>query len=390
MIYLDHAATTPTRRDVLEAMWPYLTGEFGNPSSHHEIGQRAQAALADARAAAASALSARPGEIVFTSGGSEADNLAIKGIALGNPRGRHIVTTAIEHEAILESIDYLVRMHGFEVTFVALDREGIVTDTALKSALRPDTTLVSIHHANNEIGTVQNVTSLAAIAHAVDAPFHTDAVQSAGWLEVGLASLGVDAVSVAGHKLGAPKGIGILAVRGALPLEPLIHGGGQERGRRSGTENVAGAVGIAVALRHRHGPTVRDALIDGILGAVPTAFLTGSRDSRMPNHASFCFPGTAGEAVLLELERDGIICSSGSACAAGSDEPSHVLTGLGIPPDIAHTAVRFTLDESITLHDIAFTVARTVETVLTLASLRPRNDPVRNGLREVDLSAGGF
>ena len=371
MIYLDHAATTPVRREVLEAMWPYLTGEFGNPSSHHEVGERAALALAQARADAASALSARPSEIVFTSGGSEADNLAIKGIALGTPRGRHIVTTAIEHEAVLESVDYLVRLHGFEVTFVALDPDGIVTDAALTSALRPDTTLVSIHHANNEIGTVQDVASLAAIAHAVGAPFHTDAVQSAGWLEVGLGSLGVDALTVAGHKLGAPKGTGILAVRGSLPLEPLIHGGGQERGRRSGTENVAGAVGIALALGYRHGPTVRDALIDGILGAVPTAFLTGSRDSRMPNHASFCFPGTSGEAVLLELERHGIVCSSGSACAAGSDEPSHVLTALGIAPESAQTAVRFTLDETVTLEDAAFVVARTAGAVRALALLSP-------------------
>jgi cysteine desulfurase len=368
-LYLDHAATTPVRREVLEAMWPHLTGEFGNPSSAHALGERAAAALADARAAAASALSARPSEIVFTSGGSEADNLAIKGIALGNPRGRHVVTTAIEHEAILESIDYLVRLHGFEVTFVALDSDGLVTDAALEAALRPDTTLVSIHHANNEIGTIQDVASLAAIAHAVGAPFHTDAVQSAGWLDVGLATLGVDALTVAGHKLGAPKGTGILAVRGALPIEPLVHGGGQERGRRSGTENVAGAVGIAVALEFRHGATARDALIDGILAAIPNAFLTGSRRSRLPNHASFCFPGTSGEAVLLELERHGIVCSSGSACAAGKDEPSHVLVALGIAPEVAQTAVRFTLDESVTLEDVASVVARTVDAVRSLAAL---------------------
>jgi cysteine desulfurase len=369
LIYLDNAATTPVRREVLEAMWPYLTGDFGNPSSHHAVGERAAAALADARAAAASALSARPSEIVFTSGGSEADNLAIKGIALGNPRGRHIVTTAIEHEAILESVDYLRRLHGFEVTFVALDADGIVTDAALASVLRPDTTLVSIHHANNEIGTVQDVAALAAVAHDIGAPFHTDAVQSAGWLDVGLGTLGVDALTVAGHKLGAPKGTGILAVRGNIPLEPLIHGGGQERGRRSGTENVAGAVGMAAALGMRHGVTVRDALIDGVLAAVPSSFVTGSRTSRLSNHASFCFPGTSGEAVLLELERHGIVCSSGSACAAGSDEPSHVLVALGIAPDVAQTAVRFTLDESVTLEDVASVVQRTAEAVRTLAAL---------------------
>jgi cysteine desulfurase len=370
LIYLDNAATTPVRREVLEAMWPHLSGDFGNPSSHHAIGEAAAIALADARSATASALSARPSEIVFTSGGTEANNLAIKGIALGNPRGRHIVTTGIEHEAILDSIDYLVRVHGFEVTFAELDTDGLVTDTALTSALRPDTTLVSIHHANNEIGTVQNVSSLAALARTVGAPFHTDAVQSAGWMNVGLTALGVDALSIAGHKLGAPKGTGILAVRGSLPIEPLLHGGGQERGRRSGTENVAGAVAIATALGFRHGPTVRDALIKGVLAAVPTAFLTGSRSSRLPNHASFCFPGTSGEAVLVELERHGIICSSGSACAAGNDEPSHVLLALGIAPEIAQTAVRFTTDDTITLDEAAFVVARTADAVRTLTALR--------------------
>lgn len=370
MIYLDNAATTPVRREVLEAMWPYLTGEFGNPSSHHAIGEAAATALANARVVVASALSARPSEIVFTSGGSEADNLAIKGIALGNSRGRHIVTTAIEHEAVLESVDYLVRLHGFEVDFVPLDAHGVVTDVALESVMRPDTTLVSIHHANNEVGTVQDVASLATVAHSFGAPFHTDAVQSAGWLEVGLTTLGVDALTVAGHKLGAPKGTGILAVRGSLPIEPLVHGGGQERGRRSGTENVAGAVGIAVALGLRHGETLRDALIDGILADVPNAILTGSRQSRLPNHASFCFPGTSGEAVLLELERHGIVCSSGSACAAGSDEPSHVLVALGISPETAQTAIRFTLDESVTSEEVAFVVERTADAVRTLAALR--------------------
>lgn len=370
MIYLDNAATTPVRREVLEAMWPHLTGDFGNPSSHHAIGEAAADALAGARAAAASALSARSSEIVFTSGGTEANNLAVKGIALGNPRGRHIVTTAIEHEAILDSVDYLVRMHGFEVDFAELDTDGVVIGTALTAALRPDTTLVTIHHANNEIGTVQDVASLASLAHTVGAPFHTDAVQSAGWMNVGLATLGVDALTIAGHKVRAPKGTGILAVRGSLPIEPLLHGGGQERGRRSGTENVAGAVAIATALGFPHGPTVRDALIEGVLAAVPTAFLTGSRTSRLPNHASFCFPGMSGEAVLIDLERHGIICSSGSACAAGNDEPSHVLLAIGIAPEIAQTAVRFTPDDTITLDDAAFVVARVAEAVRTLAALR--------------------
>lgn len=385
MIYADAAATTPVRRDVLEAMWPYLTQEFGNPSSTHELGHRAASALSTARAQVASAFGARPGEVVFTSGGTESDNLAVKGLALASPRGRHLVTTAIEHEAVLESVAYLERVHGFEVTFADVDPAGAVTPEALRAALRPDTTLVSVHHANNEIGTVQDVAALAAVAHEVGALFHTDAVQSAGWLDVSLPGLGVDALSISGHKLGTPKGIGALVVRAGLPLEPLIHGGGQERGRRSGTENVAFAVGLGVAaasLAERRQAAAelagsRDALITGVLDAVPGALLTGpdpraeapSSDApitRHPGHASFCFPGTSGEAVLLELERQGIVTSSGSACAAGRDEPSHVLLALGLSPEVAQTSVRFTLESPF---DPAPLVAAVVEATRTVSRL---------------------
>lgn len=371
MQYLDSAATTPVRREVLEAMWPFLTADFGNPSSSHDLGERASRALDGARARIAVALGCRPGEVVLTSGGTEADNLAIKGIALGVPRGRHLVTTAIEHEAVLESVDYLRRLHDFEVSFLELEPDGRVDGEALAAVLRPDTTLVSIHHANNEIGTVQDVAALAALAHEVGAAFHTDAVQSAPWFPVGLSTLGVDAVSISGHKLGAPKGVGALAVAGRLPLEPLIHGGGQERGRRSGTENVAFAVGLATALDLADGHRAtadlvaasRDSLIAGVLEALPGAIVTGSLTHRLPGHASFCFPGTSGEAVLLELERDGFLSSSGSACAAGSDEPSHVLVALGIDPAVAQTSVRFTFDEPVDGAGIAAAVERAVTTV---------------------------
>jgi len=375
MQYLDAAATTPVRREVLEAMWPYLTGEFGNPSSRHELGDRAARALDAARATIAEGLGCRPGEVVLTSGGTEADNLAVKGIALAQPRGRHLVTTGIEHEAVLESADYLRRHHGFELSFAPLAADGRVTPESLASVLRPDTTLVSIHHANNEIGTVQPVRELAEAAHAVGAAFHADAVQSAPWLPVGLAELGADAVSVSGHKLGAPKGVGALAVSGRLALEPVLHGGGQERGRRSGTENVAFAVGLAAALalvgetrgRAAEVAASRDALIDGVLAGVPGALLTGARTERLPGHASFCFPGTSGEAVLLELERDGFLSSSGSACAAGSDEPSHVLLALGIPPEVAQTSVRFTFETAVDGAAIADAVVRAVAAVGGLA-----------------------
>lgn len=380
-LYLDTAATTPVRREVLEAMWPFLAGgvegEFGNPSSHHELGERAAHAVQAARAVIAEQLGCRPSEVVFTSGGTEGDNLAIKGIALGDPRGRHLVTTPIEHEAVRESADYLRRLHGFEITELPVDAQGVIAPESLAAAVRPDTTLVSIQYANNEIGTIQPIRELAAVARDAGVPFHTDAVQAAGELEVGLSALGADAVTVAGHKLGAPKGVGALAVRAGVPLEPLMHGGGQERGRRSGTENVAGIVGLATALalsaverrQLEHVRVARDQIIDGVLARVPGALLTGPRHERLAGHASFCFPGTSGEAVLLELERRGVVCSSGSACAAGSDEPSYVLLALGMSPEIAQTAVRFTLPHDITPLQAGEIVDRVVAAVAAVGSL---------------------
>lgn len=349
MLYLDHAATSPVRPEVLEAMRPYLTGVFGNPSSHHTIGEAAASALEDARARVARVLGMRAGDVIFTAGGTEANNLAVKGIVLAALlRGkRHLVTSPIEHESILESAAFLERFHGVEVSYVEVDGFGRITPDALAEQLRDDTALVSLGHANNEIGTVQDAAALAAVTGKV--PLHLDAVQSAGWLP--LTRLGADAISIAGHKLGAPKGTGALAVRGRVPLEPLLHGGGQERGRRSGTENVAGAVGLAAALELAEAERERLAaqvgtltarFIAGVLDAVPQARLTGDREHRLPGTASFTFAGTSGETVLLELERRGVVSSSGSACAAGSDEPSHVLLACGIAPDVAQTSVRFT------------------------------------------------
>ena len=378
MFYLDRAATTPVRREVLEAMWPYLTAVFGNPSSTHGVGDEAARGLTAARAAVAGVLGCRPAEVVFTTGGTEGANTAIKGIALAAPRGRHVVTSAIEHEAVLESCAYLARFHDFDVTVLPVGPDGRVDPAVLRAALRPDTTLVSIAHADNEIGTVQDVPALAAVAHEVGARFHTDAVQSAPWLPIGLGSLGVDALSLSGHKLGAPKGTGVLAVRSGVPLEPLLHGGGQERGRRSGTEDVAGAVAVATALglaaetvRSGEGTatTVRDAVLDGVLAAVPGAFVTGSREHRLPGHASFCFPGVNGETVLLELEQRDVVSSSGSACAAGSTEASHVLTALGIPEDVARTALRLTFDAALTADDVPVVVGAVADAVATVRAL---------------------
>ncbi|WP_382308697.1 cysteine desulfurase family protein [Herbiconiux sp. UC225_62] len=379
MIYLDAAATTPVKREVLEAMWPYLTGDFGNPSSHHGVGESASRALAAARRTLAEWLGCRPAEVVFTSGGTEADNLAVKGIALGNPRGRHVVLSAIEHPAVVESVDFLRRVHGFEVSVVPVDPDGLVDPDAFAAALRPDTTLATAMYANNEIGTVQPVARLAEFAHASGVPFHTDAVQAAGWLDTRLDALGVDALSLSGHKLGAPKGIGVLAVRQRLPLEPVVHGGGQERGHRSGTENVAFAVGLAAAARLASPAEVasaaarttalRDEFIAGVLATVPGAQLTGHPSSRLPSVASFCFPGTSGEAVLLQLEERGVIVSSGSACAAGSDDPSPVLLALGLSPQVAQTAVRFTLTPDTTADELHAAADALRASVAEVASL---------------------
>jgi cysteine desulfurase len=365
VIYLDAAATTPVRREVLEAMWPYLSNNFGNPSSHHSLGEQAAKALADARASVATSLNCRASEIIFTSGGTEADNLALKGIALATPRGRHIVTTPIEHEAVLESCEALHRIHNFEITLLNVDPQGLIDLDQLASVLREDTTLCSIMLANNEVGTIQPIAEIAKLTRAHTIPLHTDAVQAAGQLPLDVQSLNVDAMSLSGHKIGAPKGTGILFLRGRVPLEPVLHGGGQERNRRSGTENVAGAVAFATALqlatseqkdRTARLTALRDDLIHGILSAVPAARLTGHPTQRLPGNASFCFPGTSGESILLELEQRGILCSSGSACAAGSDAPSHVLVAMGIAPQVAQTAVRFTLSDSVTPEEIATTV----------------------------------
>ncbi|TFB64615.1 cysteine desulfurase [Cryobacterium sp. Hz7] len=378
MIYLDNAATTPVRREVLEVLWQQLAGRFGNPSSHHRVGEAAAAALAEARAMVAGVLGCRSADVVFTTGGTESDNLAIKGIALGAPRGRHLITTPIEHEAVLESCDYLRRLHGFDVTLLDPDASGRVDPEQLRAVIRPDTTLVSVQYANNEVGTVQRLAELSAIAQGARVPLHTDAVQAAGWLSVDVGALGVDALSLSGHKLGAPPGIGVLFLRRRIAVEPVLHGGGQERGRRSGTENVPGALALATALRLAEAEraeaapritALRDAFITTVLSGTPSARLTGHPTERLPGTASFVFPGTSGEAVLLELEQRGIVCSSGSACAADSDEPSHVLTALGIPAEVAQTAVRFTLASTTTAADASEAAASVQAAVGTVRSL---------------------
>ena len=376
-IYLDNAATTPVHPAALNAAWPFLTNEFGNASSTHELGEHAAAALADARTRVANTLGARSGEIVFTSGGTEGDNLAIVGLALANPRGEHIVSARTEHEAVLASLEYLERVHGFEVTWLAVAQDASLNPADLNTALRDDTTLVTLMMANNEVGTLHPIRELAERAHSRGALMHTDAVQAIGWMPVDVRELGVDALTLSGHKIGAPKGSAAVFVRSGLAIEPLLHGGGQEGERRSGTENVAWAVALATALEllpesDTEGPRVaqlRDEFIDHVLSTVPEARLTGSAQGRLASIASFTLAGVGGEAILLELERRGVIVSSGSACAAGRDDPSHVLMACGFSEDEARTSVRFSLSHSTTADDLARAARALSESVAAVSGL---------------------
>lgn len=381
LIDLDQAATTATRREVLEAMWPWLTGEHGNPSSTHALGQRAAAGLDDARARIARLAGVRPAQVVFTSGGTESDNLAVIGLtlaAIAHGRDPHILVSAIEHEAVLESAAYLERWHDVEVTRIPVDADGVVDADAARAALRPGTALVSVQAANNEVGTLQPLDAVLAAARAVGALLHTDAVQYAGWYPLaGLAAL--DAVTISGHKLGAPKGVGALLLPTGATIEPLIHGGGQERDRRSGTENVAGAVGLAVALelaeaeREAHPLAAlearRDAFIAQVLATVPGARLTGHPSRRLPCHASFVVPGIGGEPLLIALDDRGILASSGSACAAGRDEPSPVLLAMGYDADTARTAIRFSWGFSTTQESLDTAARELAESAASLRGL---------------------
>lgn len=349
MIYLDHAATTPVHPKVLETMWPYFSQQFGNASGRYPLAEQARAAMEWARGTVAGFLHARPGEIIFTSGGSEGDNLALVGVALAaRERGNHIITTQIEHHAVLRTCEYLERAHGFRVTYLPVDHHGVVDLEALDRALDDQTVLVSVMLANNEVGTVQPVRAISERTRPRGIPLHTDAVQAAPVIPLDVAALGVDLLTLSAHKCYGPKGMGALYVRRGVTLDPLIHGGHQERDRRAGTENVAGMVGLATALQLIGDQAealrdLRDQLIDGVLEQVPGAMLTGHPTERLANNASFCFEGVEGEAVLVALADHGIACSSGSACAAGESDPSHVLTAMGIAPELAHTAVRFTL-----------------------------------------------
>ena len=362
-VYLDHAATTPTDARVVEAMLPFFGERFGNPSSIYRLGRSSLQALDDARSTVAQIINCSPKEIVWTGGGSEADNLAIKGVALAlreQGKGAHIVTSAIEHHAVLHACDALAEM-GFETTVVSVDADGLVDPEQFRAALRPDTVLATIMYANNEIGTLQPLAQLGAIAHEHGVLFHTDAVQAGGSLPLDVKALNVDLLTLTAHKFYGPKGTGMLYVRQGTPLKSQIHGGNQERRRRAGTENVPGIVGFATALRLAeaerstyadHCMALREQLIDGIMASIPYAHVNGHRTERLPNNANVSFDYLEGESLLMLLDQQGFYASSGSACTSGSLDPSHVLMALGMSTERAMGSVRFTVGQTTTADNI--------------------------------------
>jgi len=363
-IYLDHAATTAVDPRVVEAMLPYFTNAYGNPSSPYHFAQRAHKALEQARAKVADILGARPSEIVFTSCGTESDNLALRGVALANRgRGQHLITTPIEHHAVGHTCEQLAHEFGFRVTYVPVDGFGLVDPDAIGRAITPETVLISAMYANNEVGTIEPLAEIGRIARARGIPFHTDAVQAGGSLNLCVDDLHVDLMALSGHKFYAPKGVGVLYVREGTRLLPTQTGGGQERHLRAGTENVPYIVGLAKALEMAYEnldsevprlTALRDRLIEGVLERIPDAYLTGHPVQRLPNSASFVFAGIEGEAILLQLDLAGVVASSGSACTSGSEGPSHVLTALGLEASLARGSLRLTLGRENTPADVDY------------------------------------
>ncbi|HEX8002129.1 MAG TPA: cysteine desulfurase family protein [Mycobacteriales bacterium] len=365
MVYLDHAATTPILPEVLAAMTPYFLDEPGNPSSLHASGRRARRAVEEARETIALALGARPSEVVFTGSGTEADNLAVKGLywarRAADPARTRIVASSVEHHAVLDAVDWLVEHEGASVTWLPVDSYGAVSVESLRAALGDDVALVTVMWANNEVGTVQPVAALAEAAAEAGVPFHTDAVQAVGQLPVSFLD-GVSALTITGHKIGGPKGVGALLLRTGVACTPLLHGGGQERDVRSGTLDTPSIVGLAAAVRLAVEQRVshaarlaglRDALVKAVGEAVPDAVLNGHPTERLPSNAHLSFPGCEGDALLLLLDARGIECSTGSACTAGIARPSHVLTAMGLDEQVARGSLRFSLGHSTTENDVA-------------------------------------
>lgn len=379
-VYMDYAATTFVKPEVLDAMLPYFTEKFGNPSSFYEVSRITSKAIDEARAKVAKALNCEPSEIYFTGGGSEADNWAIKGIASAHKnKGNHIITTKIEHHAVLHTCEYLEKL-GFEITYLDVDSEGFINLEDLKNAITDKTILVSIMFANNEIGTIQPIKEIGQICKERGVYFHTDAVQAVGNVPIDVKNMNIDMLSLAGHKIYGPKGIGVLYIRKGIRIHNLIHGGGQERGRRAGTENIAGIIGISKAIElatenlpeHMAKLTkLRDKLIDGLL-KIPYSRLNGPRgDKRLPGNANICFKYIEGESILLSLDFEGVAASSGSACTSGSLDPSHVLLAIGLPHEIAHGSLRLTMGDYTTEEDVDYVLEVLPPIIQRLRNMSP-------------------
>ena len=380
VIYLDNAATTKVAPEVVEAMLPYFTENYGNPSSVYGFAAKNKEAITKQREIIANALGASKEEIYFTAGGSESDNWALKATAEAyKTKGNHIITTKIEHHAILHTAEYLAKQ-GYEITFLEVDEDGMVKIDELKAAIRPTTILISVMFANNEIGTIQPIREIGAIAKENGILFHTDAVQAFGQVPINVDDYHIDMLSASGHKLNGPKGIGFLYIRKGLKLRSFVHGGGQERKRRAGTENVPGIIGIGTATdramrtmkeRTARETELRDYLIERILDEVPYTRLNGHPSKRLPNNANFSFRFIEGESLLIMLDMKGICGSSGSACTSGSLDPSHVLLAIGLPHEIAHGSLRLTLSEDTTKEEIDYVVESVKEIVARLRSISP-------------------
>ena len=390
-IYADNAATTAMSPAAIEAMFQCIHNTDGNPSSLHSAGQRAAETLAEARGRIAARLGCEPSELIFTSGGSEADNQALRGAArLGAAKGKkHIVSTAFEHHAVLHTLRRL-EQEGLTVTLLDVHEDGIVTPEQVRAAIRPDTCLVSVMYANNEIGTIQPIAEIGRVCREAGVLFHTDAVQAVGHLPVDVRAQNIDLLSLSAHKFHGPKGVGALYVRRGLRLAPLIEGGAQERGRRAGTENLPAIVGMAAALDEAcdkmdrttaHLLPLRDKLIAG-LAAIPHGALNGDAQRRLPGNVSFCFEGIEGESLLLLLDDKGICASSGSACTSGSLDPSHVLLAIGRPHDVAHGSLRLSLGEDVTEEEIDYLIGAVTETVAYLRSISPVWRDLQTGARD--------
>lgn len=380
LIYMDNAATTQVYPEVLNEMLPYFTEHYGNPSAIYSFAGEAKRGVDHAREIVAKAIGAKTEEIYFTGGGSESDNWALKATAEAYAnKGKHIITTAIEHHAILHSAQWLEK-HGYEVTYVGVDEDGKVKLDELEAAIRPDTILISVMAANNEIGTIQPLKEIGAIAKKHGVLFHTDAVQAFAHIPIDVDEMNIDMLSASGHKINAPKGIGIMYIRKGVKIRSFIHGGAQERQRRAGTHNVPGIVGIGKATEisianmeknNEYEIKLRDHLIERVLNEIPYSRLNGHRTDRLPNNANFCFRFIEGESMLILLDQAGICGSSGSACTSGSLDPSHVLLAIGLPHEIAHGSLRLTISEKTTMEDIDYTVDTLKKIIERLRSMSP-------------------